>query len=303
EKREEIYLGGTPIGIQAVSPYFVVTEFVNVVTSEGSFSPAQKAGLKKGDIILSVNGERPKDIAQLCKTVETTNTAEFIVKRNNEVIKIAVNPAKDIRQNAKKVGIMVKNDLSGIGTLTYVRKDKRFGALGHPIADQYGYSDVYQTGTVYDCTVLGYNRAKNDKPGELIGKIESKKPIGTFDSNTLSGILGKLYELPEGKTAVTIATKEEVKPGKATIYTTIDGKRPDFYDIEIIKANFQPEEKEKSMIIRVTDKYLLSKTGGILQGMSGSPIVQDGNLVGAVTHVLTADSTMGYGIYIEWMMN
>ena len=303
EENETVYLGGTPIGIRAVSPYFVITEFVNVVTSEGSFSPAQKAGLKKGDIILSVNGERPKDVEQMCKIIESSHTADFTVKRNNEIVRRTVTPVTDIRQKAKKAGIMVKNDLSGIGTLTYVRKDKRFGALGHPIADQYGYSDIYQSGTVYDCLILGYNRAENNKPGELIGQIEIKKSLGTFDSNTLSGILGTLYDLPEDKTAVRVAAKGEIKPGKATIYTTIDGKKPDFYDIEIIKTNVQPEEKEKSMVIRVTDKYLLSKTGGILQGMSGSPIVQDGKLVGAVTHVLTADSTMGYGIYIEWMMN
>ena len=187
--------------------------------------------------------------------------------------------------------------------MTYVRKDKRFGALGHPIADNYGYADIYQTGKIYDCIILGYNRAGKDKPGELIGQIEIKKDLGAFNSNTISGILGTMYELPKTETTVPVASKEEIKPGKASIYTTIDGKEPAFFDIEIINANTQPEEKEKSMVIRVTDKYLLSKTGGILQGMSGSPIIQNGKLIGAVTHVLTADSSMGYGIYIEWMMN
>ena len=303
ENNKKVYLGGKPIGIHAISPYFVVTDFVNVVTSEGSFSPAQRAGLEKGDVILSFNGQNPTDIDGIKQIIALNKNIDLVVRRKSEIIKMSIDPINDIRQNHPSIGIMVKNDLSGIGTVTYVRKDGRFGALGHPISDQNGYCDIYQKGKVYECLIFGYNRAKKNQPGELIGQIETNKPLGTFDSNTVSGILGAYYTPPTEGMLVETAPRNEVKPGKASIYTTIDGQIPTLYDIEIIKTTQQDTEKEKSMVIRVTDKELLRKTGGILQGMSGSPILQNGKLVGAVTHVLTADSTMGYGIYIDWMMN
>ncbi len=303
ETDEKVYLGGNPIGIHAISPYFVITDFVNVVTNEGSFSPAQKAGLEKGDVILSFNGKNPTDINGIRQIIAQNKKIKLIISRKGEIIKKEIDAVNDIRQNHPSIGIMVKNDLSGIGTLTYIRKDGRFGALGHPISDQNGCIDIYQKGNVYECIIFGYNRAKSDKPGELIGQIKTQKQLGTFDSNTISGILGTFYAPPTEGTLVKTAPRTEVRPGKASIYTTIDGQKPTLYDIEIIKTAQQNTEKEKSMVIRVTDKDLLGKTGGILQGMSGSPILQDGKLIGAVTHVLTADSTMGYGIYIDWMMN
>lgn len=303
EETEKVYLGGNPIGIHAISPYFVVTDFVNVVTNDGSFSPAQRAGLKKGDVILSFNGQNPTNIDEIKQIIARNKNLELAARRKGEIIKMSIEPVIDIRQNHPSIGIMVKNDLSGIGTVTYVRTDGRFGALGHPISDQNGYSDIYQKGNVYECIIFGYNRAKKNQPGELIGQIETQKPLGTFDSNTVSGILGSFDTPPKDGTLVETAPKNEVKPGKASIYTTIDGQIPTLYDIEIIKTAQQDAEKEKSMVIRITDKELLRKTGGILQGMSGSPILQNGKLVGAVTHVLTADSTMGYGIYIDWMLN
>ena len=303
EDREKVYLGGNPIGIHAFSPYFVITDFVNVVTKDGSFSPSQREGLEKGDVILSINGQNPNDIKEIRKIIAENKKIELVIRRKGEIRKKEIAPVIDIRYNRPSIGIMVKNDLSGIGTVTYVRKDGRFGALGHPISDQNGYSDIYQTGKAYECLIFGFNRAKKNQPGELIGQIETKKPIGTFDSNTISGILGKLFTPPTEGTLVETAPRTDVHPGKAAIYTTIDGQDPALYDIEIIKTSAQNEEKEKSMVIRVIDKTLLKKTGGILQGMSGSPILQDGKLVGAVTHVLTADSTMGYGIYIDWMTN
>lgn len=302
-EEQKIYLGGTPIGIHAASEEFIVTDFVNVITPSGSFSPAQKAGVKKGDIILSVNDRKPKDVNELLRLIQEKEISDFTIKRNKEVISIPVKAMEDVRNNGKRAGIMIKNDINGIGTLTYVQENGTFGALGHPIGDEYGNSDMYQNGTIYDCTIYGYKRAEKDKAGELIGQFNALKPIGTFYSNTLSGILGKLDKLPKEGTPIELGKKENVIPGKAKIYTTIDGKTPKLYDIEIIKAQNQPTEKEKSMVIRVTDEALLKTTGGILQGMSGSPIIQNNRLIGAVTHVLTSDSTLGYGIYIEWMMN
>ncbi len=300
---ETVLLGGMPIGIQAQSDSYTITDFIDVITKNGSFSPAQKSGLMKGDLLLSVNGIKPHNTGDLTQIIDKYDELNITVNRKGEILKFVVYPEIDLRENKKRVGLMIKNDLSGIGTVTYIRKNGNFGALGHPIADGYGKSSIYQSGTVYDCTVFGYNRAKKDTPGELIGQMDTKKPIGTFYSNTISGILGTFYALPQSTQEIPIGTQEDITPGKAYIYTTIDGTKPSSYEIEIIKKNEQRTEDEKSMVIRVTDNNLLKTTGGILQGMSGSPIIQNGKLIGAVTHVLTADSTMGYGIYIEWMLN
>ena len=303
EEKNTVYLGGMPIGIIAKSSNFTVIDFVNVITKDGSYSPAQKSGVRKGDVILAVNGQKSTDIESLSALMSENETAELTLRRKGEIIKITVKNAEDLRQKGRKVGLIVKNDLSGIGTVTYIEKNGKFGALGHPIADQNGNSSMYQTGKVYDCMIYGYKRAENEKAGELIGQIDTQKQLGTFYSNTLSGILGNFYEKPTNGQEIEVASQSEVKPGKAYVCTTIDGNKPSTYEIEIVKTTQQPEEKEKSMVIRVTDKNLLRTTGGILQGMSGSPIIQEGKLVGAVTHVLTSDPTLGYGIYIEWMMN
>ena len=302
-EEETLFLGGMPIGIRAFSDNFVITDFVNVVTPTGSYSPAQKAGLKKGDVIVSVNGQNPRSYNVLIELLQQNDEVEITVQRGKEIHKTKIKTVEDTRYKGKKAGMMIKNDINGIGTVTYVKENGAFGALGHPIGDEYAHNDLYQNGTVYDCTIYGYNRAEKNKAGELIGQIDTQKPIGTFYSNSISGILGNFDEKPQKLTPINIAKREEVVPGKAYINTTIDGNIPSMYEIEIIKAENQPTENEKSMVIRITDKKLLQTTGGILQGMSGSPIIQNGKLIGAVTHVMTTDSTIGYGIYIEWMLN
>ena len=301
-----VYLGGTPIGIISESNGLIVSEIVNITNKNGSFSPALHAGFKKGDIIISINDEKTSDINKLNDVIQNSKgTLNITVLRNNEHIKLYVEPVVDNIHNIKKIGLILKNNIAGIGTLTYVRKDYRYGALGHAIVDSYGNSFLYNKGKIFLCDISGYNRATKDIPGELLGKINMNYPsIGTLDKNKFCGIFGKFTNiecLP--KKTIQLGNKSSVTPGKAFIYTSISSNAPELYEIEIIKASKQNQCEEKGMVIRVTDKKLLNTTGGILQGMSGSPIIQNNKLIGAVTHVFTNDTTTGYGIYIDWMIN
>lgn len=304
---EEVLIGGNPIGIIADTDGLLVTEFVNITTPDGAYSPAMKGGLRKGDIIIAINGEKVTDILRLNEIVQLTDLPlTFTVLRNNNEIIIPVKPANDLVTNAKKLGLMVKNNIAGIGTLTYIRDNNSYGALGHRIADSFGNDSLYKKGKLYLCDISGYKRASAETPGELIGKINLDSPaIGTINKNTFCGIFGNMGDNSSflSNNRISVGHKSTVKPGKAYIMTTISGNTPNQYEIEIVKAFSQNEPSEKGMVIRVTDKTLLSTTGGILQGMSGSPIIQNGKLIGAVTHVFTNDTTMGYGIYIDWMLN
>lgn len=304
---EEVYLGGTPIGIIANSEGLLVSEIVNVTSSEGSYSPSLKAGVEKGDVIVAVNGEKINDVARLNDVIQKSEgTVILTLQRGNDRITVSVSPMFDLTQNAKKIGIAVKNNIAGIGTLTFVKTGGDYGALGHQITDAFGNGAPYGTGKVFFCDITGYKRPTGDAPGELLGKINlDANSVGTIDKNKFCGIFGTINEenYYSALEKIKVGGKNAVHPGKAYIVTTINESLPQKYEIEIVKASNQSKPSEKSMVLRITDEKLLSSTHGILQGMSGSPIIQDGKLIGAVTHVFTNDSTMGYGIYIDWMIN
>ena len=302
-----VFLGGNPIGIISDSKDgLVVTEVVNITTESGSFSPALKAGIKKGDLIFSANGEKIYDIESFNKTIESSVSPIILgIIREDKGITITIEPVFDLIANRKKIGLMLKNNIAGIGTLTYVTKSNNFGALGHQIVDGFGHGNIYKNGLIFLCDITGYKVAISNTPGELIGKINTEySPIGTISENKFCGIFGEITDdsFPPNKTPIEVGSKDSVMPGKAYICTTINGSEPQRYEIEIVKTFNQTSPNEKSMVLRITDKRLLSTTKGILQGMSGSPIIQNDKLIGAVTHVFTNDSTMGYGIYIDWML-
>lgn len=303
---EGVYIGGTPIGIVAKGNALVITQFVSVITNKGAFSPALQAGLQRGDIVTKANGQIAQDIFQLNNLI-ATSTGEIVleINRNGQVMTVTVTPVYDLTQNAKKIGMQVKGDLSGIGTLTYITEDNYFGALGHRISDEFNYSDIYQTGRIYNCAIEGFIKGEQGKAGELKGKIiYDEYSLGAIHKNCLTGLFGKINdEQKAGREFYKIGCRDCVKAGKAKIFTTIDEGKPQYYDIEIVKTQKQDTVADKGMVIRITDKVLLEKTGGILQGMSGSPIIQDGAIIGAVTHVFISDPTMGYGVYIDWMVN
>ena len=208
-----------------------------------------------------------------------------------------------------KLGLWIRDNAAGVGTLTFIRKDNmRFGALGHPVCDiDTGACLPVKSGNIFKCNIVGYRKGEKGKAGELKGLfLRNGSILGALDENNGYGVYGNFgNEALEAykNELVEVASRNEVKSGKAKIRCTIDGTVPKDYDIEIVKTYFQDSKSNKSMFIRVTDKELLSKTGGIVQGMSGSPIIQNGKLVGAVTHVFVSDPTKGYGIYADWMID
>lgn len=303
--QNSVYLGGIPVGLKLTSGGVTVAGFVPVITADGTFNPAEKAGFKLGDLIVEGNGtpiKTPEDMSSLIKN--SNGSVKFKYKRSGVFSEVGVTPIFDPLSGEKKIGVIVKNEIAGVGTLTFTAQDGKFCTLGHQISDP-GIEDEgnYQSGYVYSCKVLGAVKGVKGEAGALKGVFDrDSATIGKVNSNSVFGV----YGVAEGDALkvgnlIEIGTISEVKPGKAHIYSTVEGETPKRYEIEIVKTLTQAERDTKGLVIRVADKDLLKATGGIVQGMSGSPIVQNGKLVGAVTHVLIDDPMYGYGIYAEWL--
>ena len=311
EKRKdiEVYPGGISIGVKINNKGALVVGYSDISTHEGlSESPGKVAGIELGDIIEEVNGENIETCSDLISKVKTCRNDEMTVKilRGNSEITKKVSLIKE--DNEYKIGLWVRDSTAGIGTLTFYDKDsKTFGALGHPITD--GDTNVsfnIKSGTLLRSSVLSIKKGERGNPGEIKGLfINENESIGNIEKNTKSGIYGDgSAELinPNFNKAMTVAYRDEIKEGHAQIITTVEDSGAKAYDIEILKLLPQDEPGSKSMIIKIVDPVLLKKTGGIVQGMSGSPIIQNGKIIGAVTHVLINKPDVGYGIYIEWML-
>ena len=311
EKRKdiEVYPGGISIGVKINNKGALVVGYSDISTHEGlSESPGKVAGIELGDIIEEVNGENIETCSDLISKVKTCRNDEMTVKilRENSEITKKVSLIKE--DNEYKIGLWVRDSTAGIGTLTFYDKDsKTFGALGHPITD--GDTNVsfnIKSGTLLKSSVLSIKKGERGNPGEIKGLfINENESIGNIEKNTNSGIYGDAsVELinPNFNKAMTVAYRDEIKEGHAQIITTVEDGGAKAYDIEILKLLPQDEPGSKSMIIKIVDPVLLEKTGGIVQGMSGSPIIQNGKIIGAVTHVLINKPDVGYGIYIEWML-
>ena len=311
EKRKdiEVYPGGISIGVKINNKGALVVGYSDISTHEGlSESPGKVAGIELGDIIEEVNGENIETCSDLISKVKTCRNDEITVKilRGNSEITKKVSLIKE--DNEYKIGLWVRDSTAGIGTLTFYDKDsKTFGALGHPITD--GDTNVsfnIKSGTLLRSSVLSIKKGERGNPGEIKGLfINENESIGNIEKNTNSGIYGDgSVELinPNFNKAMTVAYRDEIKEGHAQIITTVEDGGAKAYDIEILKLLPQDEPGSKSMIIKIVDPVLLEKTGGIVQGMSGSPIIQNGKIIGAVTHVLINKPDVGYGIYIEWML-
>ena len=311
EKRKdiEVYPGGISIGVKINNKGALVVGYSDISTHEGlSESPGKVAGIELGDIIEEVNGENIETCSDLISKVKTCRNDEMTVKilRGNSELTKKISLIKE--DNEYKIGLWVRDSTAGIGTLTFYDKDsKTFGALGHPITD--GDTNVsfnIKSGTLLRSSVLSIKKGERGNPGEIKGLfINENESIGSIEKNTNSGIYGNgSSELinPNFGDAMTVAYRDEIKEGHAQIITTVEDGGAKAYDIEILKLLPQDEPGSKSMIIKIVDPVLLEKTGGIVQGMSGSPIIQNGKIIGAVTHVLINKPDVGYGIYIEWML-
>ncbi|MCD8333727.1 MAG: SpoIVB peptidase [Clostridiales bacterium] len=299
---------GVPVGIYIQTTGVYVADVAEIVQADGgSASPARHV-LKAGDYIIAVDGEPVETKEALVETVQSSGGESLLltVLRDGESINCEVTPVQNA-EGVYQMGVWVRDDLAGIGTLTYVTKDNTFGALGHSISDTDTGSRVDMSGgTVYQASILTIIKGEKGNPGELVGQIRYTQDqiLGTITENGTNGIFGTLDALPEevsAAEAVAVGYKQEVTEGTAEIRMELDGEICTFA-IEIESIDMNASEVNKSLRFRVTDEALIEKTGGIIQGMSGAPILQNGKIIGAVTHVFVSDPTEGYGIFIEDMM-
>lgn len=303
---EEVYLGGYPLGITIDGDGVTVIGLNEFIGTDGKLCcPALLSGIEINDVIVELDGKKIYGSAKLSEITGNCEGKTLSVKymRDGVVKDTKITPQKDLTAGQYRLGLWTRDSSSGIGTLTYVRKNLNFGSLGHPICDARGTIISCNNGGVFDCTIEGIEKGQKGAAGELKGGFCFDKRIGNVYANNKFGAFGSFNTIPSFCTDIVhVADIGEIKPGKAQIYCTLDDNIRKCYDIEIIKAVPQTSRDDKGMVIHVTDKELLEKTGGIVQGMSGSPIVQNGKLVGAVTHVFVNDPTRGYGMYAKWML-
>lgn len=302
---QEVYIGGNPIGMKIKSNGAVVVSD-SVVDLENS-NLNKNNFFKNGDIILRINNQPVSTLNDIDTILDEVEDENVIVdyKRDNKDYSKEISLIKN-SEGKYKLGVWVRDDFSGIGTLTFVKKDNfEFAALGHPITNGKNENVIDITdGQIYNCSLVGINKGYRNNPGELKCVFVQKNQEGNIIKNTKFGIYGFLNDsknLIDTNVTANIGGRLSVKPGSAKIISSISGIREE-YDIEIIKANYQAQSDDKSIIFRVKDKRLLELTGGIVQGMSGSPIMQNGKIIGAVTHVFLSDPTKGYAVYSDWML-
>ena len=304
-KEKIVYVGGMSAGFTLNSGEVQVVGLCEVMSENGIHSPALQAGLRSGDKITLVNGVKVETVIELNEILDKTHgkTLNFSIFRGSEELKIQIKPIKDKITGKYKIGILARDSVSGIGTVTYIDKENgRFGALGHSVVREDKQELKISNGIVYECNIVGVSKGVRGRAGELRGMFLSDKTLGTAEKLSSCGIFGCVSEdFPLNDLLKTTATSESVCPGKAIIYSTINGLEQQPYEIEIVKVDKRNKEN-KNFVIKITDDKLIEETGGIVQGMSGSPIVQNGKLVGAVTHVFLNDPTRGYGIDIQTML-
>jgi stage IV sporulation protein B len=301
----KLYPGGMPFGVKFFTKGIPVIGFCDIDTAAGKVNPAYSAGLRQKDIITHVGGKELASAMELTELVEASEgkPLEIQYKRGEQVHKTTVTPIFSESEGIYKTGIWVKDSGAGIGTVSFIFPENNcFAGLGHGICDvDTGALVPIARGNVVDVTISGINKGVSGTPGELRGFFNANK-MGTLAGNDECGVFGVFARCP--KTAegpLPLALRNEVKEGEAYIYCTLDDNRIGKYSIEIQNVD-RSAVGGKCFIVKVTDKTLIEKTGGIVQGMSGSPIIQNGKIVGAVTHVMVNDPTVGYGIFIENML-
>ena len=295
---------GSAIGIDVDVDGVLVDKLRPVETEKGEQFPGKAAGLKEGDVIIGVDGEEIDDLEDFSEEIERLDGTplELTVLREGKIRTVTMQPALS-PDGTYRLGLWLRDRVSGIGTVTYYDPNSgKYGALGHGINDSNtGLPIPIEKGQSYDASIVDVVRGQSGDPGELTGSFDSGAVFGSIGANTVYGIFGKCSRAPATGVAMETAAAGEVQEGAAQILSTVCGTEPKLYDIRI--DSIRRSGGEERYRISVTDPALLQQTGGVVCGMSGSPIIQDGKLVGAVTHVLVNDPTRGYGIFIENMLD
>ncbi|GAA3405434.1 SpoIVB peptidase [Paenibacillus hodogayensis] len=305
--------GGQTIGVKIKSDgIMVVGHHLVSVAENKKMSPGEEAKIQVGDLIQEVDGTYINDVTKVADLVkkagEQKKPLSLKIRRNDTQIRADITPAFDILEKSYRLGLYIRDSAAGVGTLTFYAPDQGvYGALGHVITDMDTQTPIsVGDGQIVHSNVTSIAKSQNGEPGEKRAIfINESKILGNIEKNTAFGIFGKMFSAPEHsieKEAIPVAFAEEVKEGPAHIYTVVSGQKVEKFDIEVVHVSRQEFPATKGMVIKITDPRLLDKTGGIVQGMSGSPIIQNGKMIGAVTHVFVNDPTSGYGCFIEWML-
>ena len=302
-QRPTVTVCGTPFGVKMFSEGALVVGFSEVHTAAGTVNPAKQAGLRLGDRVVRMDDTLTETNDAVHDALETAAGApvQVVYIRNGEQFQTRLTPVWDSTAGQWRAGMWVRDSSAGVGTMTFVDNAAGvFAGLGHPISDSdTGESVALRSGEIVPCQIVGCTSGTVGSPGELKGRFLSTHALGSICINSKTGVYGRTRAAFSGP-ELEMAFAQEVVPGDAEIWTTVDGEVPKAYRIRIEKVN--DADPHRNMILRVTDRQLLAKTGGIVQGMSGSPILQNGRLVGAVTHVLVNDPTRGYGIFAQTML-
>ncbi|MGO5027734.1 SpoIVB peptidase [Candidatus Agathobaculum pullicola] len=298
---------GHTVGIQMSAEGVLVVRLDDVQTVDGAVCPARDAGVQEGDLIVGVNGAEINANDDLQKQIALSGgqPVELTLESDGSSRTVTVTPCAD-QGGVYRIGVLARDGMAGIGTLTYVDPETgAYGSLGHGICDgETGVLIPLRDGSLIQSSVGSVQRGQAGEPGALQGEFVSDNAIGTVDENTESGIFGTLTDssIYASLESVPVASADEIEVGDAEILTNVEGDAVEKYSVQVVKIYPEDDEYGRGMMLRVTDPELLEKTGGIVQGMSGSPVLQNGKLIGAVTHVLVNDPTCGYAIGIERMI-
>lgn len=294
--------GGETIGIKVETGVYIVGKF-QVETKKGKVSPWKDSDLQNGDRLIQIDGKtinNNKDLTTYLQTIKDTN-AILTIERSSNIFTTIINVITS-KTNEKTIGLYVKDRLLGVGTLTFINPTtKRYGALGHGIYDST--TNIGQAkGEILTSNVESIKKGIPGTPGEKRASLKAEV-LGNIEFNRATGIYGIVKNTSLlTKKAIPMATQQEVKKGRAYFMTVIDGEKVQSFTLDIIEINYQENSSVKGLKIKITDSTLMDETGGIVQGMSGSPIIQDGKIVGAISHVTVENPLIGYGIFLEWMI-
>ena len=294
----EVYLGGFSVGFDIISEGAKISNVIDIVSKDKISSPAKESGLKINDIIISIDGVKVNSAYDIEQNVKDGKTKLLKINRNGEIVLTEITPVLDI-SNKYRLGLIIKDGIKGVGTASFIYNDIIY-TLGHPVIDANNMINVCG-GEMYQCDIVNVKKGVKNNPGELIGVFNKAKVIASIIENRRTGVVGKInddYSLENNKKIKT----GEGKIGSAYIYSTVSRDTPKLYKIQIVKVD-NSNPLNKNYVIKVIDKELINITGGIVQGMSGSPIIQDNKLIGAVTHVFINDPQVGYGISVDKMLN